>query len=72
MSISSCDIPASMYGLYQYDKVVAVALWFSLFAVNLYFAKAFFGSSLLPWSVSSGKGKVSPPTSDRSDAPLVK
>ena len=60
-----------MFGLYQYDKIVAVTLWFSLFAINLGFAKAYFGSFLLPWAVEGGKGKVSPPTSDRSDTPLV-
>ena len=68
------EIPETMWGLYQYDKVVAVTLWFTLFLVNLYFAKAYFGSYLLPWAVGGGKGKVSPPTSARSDAsdtPLV-
>jgi len=68
------DIPAEMWGLYQYDKVVAVGLWFSLFAVNIVFSRSYFGSILLPWEVISGKGKVSPPASDRSDAsdkPLV-
>ena len=46
------DIPHSMFGLYQYDKLfAAVPLWFALFAINLYFAKAIFGSALLPWTL---------------------
>ena len=66
------DIPAEVYGFYQYDKIVAVALWFTLFAVNAYFAKSFFGSFLLPWDlVGDMKAKVSPPASDRSDEVLL-
>ena len=68
------DIPESMFGLYQYDKLfAAIPLWFGLFLINLCFAKKYLGSALLPWDVKTA-GKISPPASDRSDSsdvPLV-
>ena len=62
------EIPKTVFGLANGDKLLgAVPTWLALFAINLYFAKTYFGSLLLPWDIKSTKGKVSPPTTDRSD-----
>ena len=62
------DIPPTIFGLAHGDKLLgAVPTWFTLFTINAYFAHKHFGSLLLPWDVPNRSGKVSPPTTDRSD-----
>jgi len=56
-------IPEKMFGLTNWDKLfVACPFWFVLGFINFSFAKAVFGSSLLPWQVTEPAATGSQPS----------